>query len=451
MKKIQKLAMAFLMGTMAMSFTACSSDDDPEVNFSNLDQFGQATTTINGSDLEMQKITKVYTQDVVYPTYQALAKNARDLYAATTTLYKAAEAGNMTQNQIDACCEAFKNARREWERSEAWLYGSAEEGSNNIDPHIDSWPLDHDDLVSALNNASLIAGMKGNTPEQFVSKNNHLFQSVLGFHGMEFVLFRDGQNRTIEALKANDTFEGMTSVKGIDELAFLNAVAGDVKNMTALLEYTWMGAAASTETKQVLAENSYVFENLSHHMGMAKDTMCWGQYLLSPSSTTGYISWPGTMSQILVGGCGNICNEVQEQKLGQAYRVATGQGGVTEDGDPESIDYIESPYSHRSFVDYKDNLYSIKNALYGTRDVNATTPVEHSIMTFLKNNNAELATKLDNALKAAIKSLDDATAAQGYFVANPGSDAVKNAIDKISECNDCLEEAGNWFNKQNAQ
>ncbi len=39
--------------------------------------------------------------------------------------------------------------------------------------------------------------------------------------------------------------------------------------------------------------------------------------------------------------------------------------------------------------------------------------------------------KLQNALTAALKSLDDATAAQGYFKANPGSVAVKNAIDKI--------------------
>lgn len=451
MKKIQKLAMAFLMGTMALGFTACSSSDDPVVDYSDLDQFGKADVTVNSSDLEMQKIAKVYTQDVVYPTYQALAKNARDLYAATTTLYKAAEAGTMTQSQIDACCEAFKNARREWERSEAWLYGSAEDGSNNIDPHIDSWPLDHDELVSALNNATLIAGLKGSNPEQFVSDNNEKFQSVLGFHGMEFVLFRDGENRTVEALKTKDTYEDMTSVNGLDELAFLNAVAGDVKNMTALLEYTWMGSAASTETKQVLTDNGYVFNHLSHHMGMAKDQYCWGQWLLMPSATTGYTSWPGTMNQILVGGCSNICNEVQEQKLGQAWRVANGQGGTTEDGDKESIDYIESPYSHRSFVDYKDNLYSIKNSLYGTRDVNATTPVEHSIMKFLQNNNAELATKMNNALTEAIKSLDDATAAQGYFKKNPGSAAVKNAIDKIKACDDCLNEVGTWFQNQQAK
>ena len=269
MKKIQKFAMAFILGAMTFGFTACSDDNGGD-EFSNLDQFGTADVKVNSTDLEMQKITKVYTQDVIYPTYQALAANARALYAATTTLYKAAEAGTMTQTMIDDACERFKDARREWERSESFLYGSAAEGSNNIDPHIDSWPLDHDELVSALTNAELIAGLKGDKPEQYVSKRNNDFQSVLGFHGMEFVLFRDGKNRTVDALKANDTYEGMTSVKGIDELAFLNAVAGDVKNMTALLEYTWMGSAASTDTKKVLEDNDYVFTYLSQDHGMAK-------------------------------------------------------------------------------------------------------------------------------------------------------------------------------------
>ena len=446
MKKIQKLALSFMMGGLALCFASCGSDDDTTFD---LPDVGQATTTINSSDLAMQKTTKAYVENVVYPTYQALAKNSRELYTTCTTLYKAAEAGTMTQSQIDAACEAFKNARREWERSEAFLYGSATD--NNIDPHIDSWPLDHDQLVSALTNASLIEGFKSDTPEKFVSDKNEQFQSVLGFHGMEFVLFREGQNRTVDALKANETEEGLTSVKGIDELAFLAAVAGDVKNMTALLEYTWMGDAASNETKSVLQNNSYVFNSLRNNGFAANGTMCFGQNLLTPAQNTGYRTWPGTINQIFVGGCSNICNEVQEQKLGQAWRVANHLGGTTEEGDPESINYIESPYSHRSFVDYKDNLYSIKNTLYGTRNVDATTPESNSIMAFLQSLNYSGYSNLQNALTEALKSLDDATAAQGYFVANPGSDAVKNAIDKIKALDNELNAAGQWINQQNAK
>lgn len=446
MKKIQKMALSFMMGGLALCFASCSSDDDSTFD---LPEVGQATTTINSSDLAMQKTTKAYVENVVYPTYQALAKNSRELYNTCSALYKAAEAGTMTQSQIDAACEAFKNARREWERSEAFLYGSASD--NNIDPHIDSWPLDHEGLVSVLTNASLIAGFKSEIPEKFVSEKNELFQSVLGFHGMEFVLFREGKNRTVSAFKANETEEGMTSVKGIDELAFLAAVAGDVKNMTAMLEFTWMGNAASNETKQVLEDNKYVFSSMRNNGLAANGTMCFGEFLLTPAQTTGYKSWPGTINQIFVGGCSNICNEVQEQKLGQAWRVLNGQGGTTEDGEKESKDYIESPYSHRSFIDYKDNLYSIKNTLYGTRDIDATTPAANSIMSLLSSLSYPDLNKLQSALTEALKSLDDATKAQGYFVADPGSAAVKNAIDKIKNLDDELNAAGKWINRQAAQ
>lgn len=446
MKKIQKMALSFMMGGLALCFASCSSDDDSTFD---LPEVGQATTTINSSDLAMQKTTKAYVENVVYPTYQALAKNSRELYNTCSALYKAAEAGTMTQSQIDAACEAFKNARREWERSEAFLYGSASD--NNIDPHIDSWPLDHEGLVSVLTNASLIAGFKSETPEKFVSEKNELFQSVLGFHGMEFVLFREGKNRTVSAFKANETEEGMTSVKGIDELAFLAAVAGDVKNMTAMLEFTWMGNAASNETKQVLEDNKYVFSSMRNNGLAANGTMCFGEFLLTPAQTTGYKSWPGTINQIFVGGCSNICNEVQEQKLGQAWRVLNGQGGTTEDGEKESRDYIESPYSHRSFIDYKDNLYSIKNTLYGTRDIDATTPAANSIMSLLSSLSYPDLNKLQSALTEALKSLDDAIKAQGYFVADPGSAAVKNAIDKIKNLDDELNAAGKWINRQAAQ
>ena len=198
--------------------------------------------------------------------------------------------------------------------------------------------------------------------------------------------------------------------------------------------------------------NSYVFSSMRYKGFVAsKGTMCYGQYLLTPAQTTGYQSWPGTINQIFVGGCSNICNEVQEQKLGQAWRVLNNQGGTTEDGEAESKDYIESPYSHRSFVDYKDNLYSIKNTLYGTRDVNATSPAANSIMSLLSSLNYPDLSKLQNALTAALKSLDDATVAQGYFLADPGSVAVKNAIDKIKDLDDELNKAGTWINLQKAQ
>ena len=444
MKKIQNYVMAFLLGAMTIGFTACGSDNGGDEEF-NLPEVGQATTSVSSSDKEMQKVAKNYVQAVVYPTYQALASNARTLYSAAQTLYKSAEAGTMTQDQINAACEAFKNTRQEWERSEAFLFGSATD--NELDPHIDSWPLDRDELERALTNENLIAGFKNENPAKFVSEHNTEFQSVLGFHGMEFVLFRNGAHRTVEALKANDTDEGVTSVKGIDELAFLQAVAADVRNITALLEFTWMGSAASNETKAILSgEGSYVFSKLRYNGLASNGTMCFGQFLLSPSSNTGYQSWQGTMNQIFVGGCSNICAEVADQKLGQAYRVATGQGSTTED----SKDYIESPYSHRSFIDYQDNIYSIKNSLYGTRDINAATPVENSMLSLLKKMNYSGYNNLVNALNAAIQALETAKNSGKSFVEEPGAQRVGDCIDAVDKLDKEINKAGSWINMQDA-
>ena len=444
MKKIQNFVMSFLLGAMTIGFTACSSDNGGNEKF-DLPDVGQATTSISSSDKEMQKVAKNYVQEVVYPTYQALASNARTLYSAAQTLYKSAEAGTMTQNEINAACEAFKNTRQEWERSEAFLFGSATD--NELDPHIDSWPLDRDELERALTNENLIAGFKSENPAKFVSEHNTEFQSVLGFHGMEFVLFRNGAHRTVEALKANDTDEGVTSVKGIDELAFLQAVAADVRNITALLEFTWMGSAASNETKAILSgEGSYVFSKLRYNGLASNGTMCFGQFLLSPSSNTGYQSWQGTMNQIFVGGCSNICAEVADQKLGQAYRVATGQGSTTDD----SKDYIESPYSHRSFIDYQDNIYSIKNSLYGTRDIKATTPVENSMLSLLKKMNYPGYNNLINALNAAIQALETAKNSGKSFVEEPGAQRVGDCIDAVDKLDKEINNAGSWINLQEA-
>ena len=206
-----------------------------------------------------------------------------------------------------------------------------------------------------------------------------------------------------------------------------------------------MGSASSNETKAVLSNASYVFSSLRYNGLAANGTMCYGQFLLSPSVTTGYNSWQGTVRQIFVGGCSNICAEVADQKLGQAYRTATGSGSAE-----ASRDYIESPYSHRSFIDYQDNIYSIKNTLYGTRDVNAASPAEHSLLNLLKAMNYSGLNDLIAALNNAIQALETAKNSGKSFVEAPGAQHVKDCIDAVSALDEELNKAGDWVNKQEA-
>ncbi len=432
MKKTFQKAILFMAAmALPMGFTSCSDDNNSSDD----------STVVGVSELSTSATD--YVNNIIYPTYKDLADNCKALNDACKKLYANAVAGTMTQPDIDAACEAFKNARREWERSEAFLYGAATD--NEIDPHIDSWPLDHDQMVNALNNSGVIAGIHSADAAKYVYEHNGEFDSVLGFHGLEFVLFRNGKNRTVAALKANETEEGMTSVKGIDELAFVAAVSGDLYNMTSLLYYGWtadatLGTWLSSNCKWVLDNTKYA--------GLSSENIGYGQFLLNATGQKAFFStWQETFENILVSGCSNICQEVYTQKLGQAYHVAIGQGGTTEDGEKESIDYIESPYSKRSFEDYQDNLYSIKNTLYGTRDISATTPASTSMMAIMQKHNYSGYSALNTALNEAIAALETAKSSGIAFVDNPAHEQVKNAIEKINTLDDELNKAGSWFRK----
>lgn len=423
MEKISKFFMMFLMGIAAVGFSACSDDDDPVDD--------------GGNSEELEAVVKVYVNDVIYPTYKSLAANAEKLANASSTLYKAAEAGTMTQAQIDAACEAFKDARLEWERSEAFLYGAASD--KDIDPHIDSWPLDQGQVKDVLTDAAMVANLKGDNAVKYVREKNADFDTALGFHGIEFVLFRNGANRTVAALNANETVEGMTAVKGIDELAFLAAVAGDLRDKCYQLEYCWLGDKA--EASHITWLKTQCTDIEASDFVSAKGN-CYGENMLATGNTSksNWATWQENASNILSGGCSNICQEVYSQKLGQAYRVATGSASGE-----DASDYIESPYSKRSFIDYQDNIYSIKNSLYGTRDIAKASPSDNSLLSYMRKHGYERAEELSSALNDAIAALETAKNSGIAFVDNPGHQQVQNAITKINDLDNELQRASSWI------
>jgi hypothetical protein len=88
------------------------------------------------------------------------------------------EDGTLTSADIQAAATVWKESRRYWELSEAFLFGPA--ADYNIDPHIDSWPLDKDAmdrlLVEIRNGADY-------------SIDNNFGYGLLGFHSIEYMLF----------------------------------------------------------------------------------------------------------------------------------------------------------------------------------------------------------------------------------------------------------------------
>lgn len=143
-----------------------------------------ASTAVPEMDENTQKaILEQYVNHVVIPTYKSLADEAVGLQEATATMSE--NGANKANNKT--ACEKWIKARVYWERSEAFLFGAASD--YNIDPHIDSWPLDKTQLDNILVNKNIMEGFDADYA------GTYLGYGLLGFHAVEYVLFRDGDAR----------------------------------------------------------------------------------------------------------------------------------------------------------------------------------------------------------------------------------------------------------------
>lgn len=429
MKSINaKAAMMALAMVATMGTTACSDDND-----------GPSQSQVEAQKVkEMSTLTEKYVNDVVYDTYDKLADASEKLYDEVEAMRSSLAAGTLTQTQIDQTCATFLAARAWWEKSEAWLYGPAENWG--IDPHIDTWPLSRPGLATFLRenkNTTFAQGFDINEAIVTVSNNNYE-DSWLGFHGLEFVLFRGGKNRTVkdfQGLESASEFAG-SGVDGALELDFAWAVAGDLRDHTYRLEVNWNENAPQARKDRVQARGWSLMDEPGYYTGYA---------LTHPASGMPYTSARGAISTILNSGCMNIAQEVADQKMGQVWRTATGQGTAE-----DSQDYIESPYSHKSFQDFYDNIISIKNALYG--NIEKPNYEEHSIMSYLHKYNPELATALQEGLDASFQRLNTCMQGRAFVeVAYSGTaeelDNVAKAMEAINQLNEALNEADYWIQR----
>ena len=438
MKRISNLFAMLFMGALAVtSFTACSDDDD-DITLGGDKDNPTVGNQWTGVQAEMWEVANQYVNQVVYPTYKNLAASADVLYEQAVTMQQKHDAGTLTDADVEAACEAFKAAREYWEKSEAFLYGAATD--YNLDPHMDSWPLDQGQMADFLSNPTMVAGLYSDDPIAFVNQNNANFDTALGFHGLEFVLFRDGAPRkaaVYDGIEDHPSFANVT-VQCADELAFLVAVAGDVRDNCYRLEVSWLGLQADATHQARVAQlgvKTHALDDNGYFYG--------ADMLLAGTDGSSYASINAALVT-LVGpsGCGNIANEVASQKIGQAYRVATGAPSL-DPNEPDAIDYIESPYSKRSYIDYRDNIYSIKNSLYG--NIDQAQPADKSVMTFLRRNGYSGVDDLQNALDDAIAKLTTCVNSGIAFVDDPGAQQAGDAMQAVDALNTQLEAASQWI------
>ena len=402
--------MAVLM--MGLAFTACSSDDDNNNGENNVSEKEQA----------MQAITSQYVNNVIFPIYQSLASQTSTLFDQLVEAKSKFRAGTLTQGDIDKLCNTFIAARSAWEQSESFLYGAATDFG--IDPHIDTWPLDRTALAKALSSAEIIEDLDDLDEGGIDNARALVGEQQLGFHGIEFIIFRDGKNRSLAALQGiedDEAFEGR-NITGEQELVFAAAVAGDLRDKCFQLEVSWLGDKAPKSHQERVEESEFPTT-------VAGGESSYGENLVNATKAGSTMStWRGVMSTILVAGCSNICAEVAGQKIGQAY-LGT---------DP---DYIESPYSQRSYFDFFDNISSIQYSLYGNQ---GTTANANSIMAYLQKYNTTMAADLKAKLDAALAALSTAKAGTPFVVDSHSTNA-KAAMDAINALDDKINEAASWI------
>lgn len=152
--------------------------------------------------------------NVIYGTYSDMANKANVLYASCVNFGNTSTAGNLAMAQ-----QAWRDVRSAWEQSEGFLFGPV--SVDNIDPRIDTWPVDFQRLDSVLATSSVF------TP----SYVDGLEESLKGFHPIEYLLFGNGGN------KAPSQFTSR-------EKDFLIALADNVKTLCTNAKNSWDPAMA---------------------------------------------------------------------------------------------------------------------------------------------------------------------------------------------------------------
>ena len=307
-----------------------------------------------------------------------------------------------TQAVLDQACAVWKKARADWENSEAFLFGAADVYS--IDPHTDTWPVAANDLAQVLRDENAMGNL-----DNFIKTAN---SGILGYHGLEYVLFREGQPRRIDQI---------TDL----EYKYICAVAKDLYNATATLEAAWDSRESNAERKQIAKE--YVDTHLAiDDNGNQEGTLAGFQNFGKAFKTPGTGDWASTLEATLeiISGCQDIIAEVGDSKIGLPY---TGQ----------DANYIESPYAYNSITDFYDNIISCKNALYG--QMGATTPNNKSLIYFCQNaGNATLANQANVVVSKLEIALAKIKAMKAPFALYYTNASCKEAIDALGELDDAL-------------
>lgn len=273
-----KLAGVVAIATFALA--ACKKDD-------------QETPSPAGADLHAT-ILADFSSSVAQPTYNDLKSSASRLHSNALLLAAAPDDALLTQ-----CKQDWRSCRSSWELSEAFLFGPV--SSENIDPRIDTWPVNFTDLDSVLNSSAVFSA----------SYIDNLDDALKGFHPIEYLLF---------GLNGNKTAAQFT----VRELEFLTALTYNLETLTTQLANSWNPALQGNYSQLFTAAGS---------------------------GSTVYATKRQAYEEVVNAMIG-ICDEVANGKIGEPF--------VAQDPTLE-----ESPFAFNSIVDFTNNIKGVRNVYHG--------------------------------------------------------------------------------------
>ena len=358
------------------------------------------TEVTTDKESALQQAVTPYVENTVIATYGAMADAGLTLLDQCGQILAKVEAGEDYSKLMSDAGTSWRAMRKHWEQSEAFLYGPA--AAHTIDPHIDSWPLDFNAMNALLHNEEQ---MKQIEEEGGAYVGDKLGYALKGFHAAEYLLFEsiEKDGRAVGTGKPHAT--NLTHAEAV----YLLGIVEDLTQQAILLEYCWEGEVSAAKMK--ILEDGEV--------DTYEDKYGWQMINAGKPGST-YLTYQEVAEEI-VAGCVDIAGEVADLKMGNPYISST----------PDKRDYIESPYSCTSTIDFADNIRSIQHSYCGA------LAGDHSVSNYVNRQNSELDAKVHKAIEeaiAAIEAIDD------FENTAKGNPQVKTAIEKVSALEQVLDD-----------
>jgi putative iron-regulated protein len=274
-----KYLLFLLMITLVMCLSGCSDDNTSE---------GAIDSNLNAA------ILNDFSANVASPKYNDLQSQVGKLYTQVLALEQ-----SKTEANLSSARQIWRDARKAWEQSEAHLFGPV--ATENIDPRIDTWPVNFVDLDAQL------AGSNSFT-EAYI---DNLEDALKGFHPVEYLMFGNDGNKSAASLTAR-------------ELEYLKGLIVNLKKLTTDLNSFWDASNAD-----------------SYYNAVVK----------AGNGSTIYASQRAALEE-LVSAMAGICDEVANGKITEPF--------LSEDQTLE-----ESPYAKSSIPDFTNNITGVQNVYLG--------------------------------------------------------------------------------------